>query len=86
MRNKHSTGRAIKRSKRIRHRGVMYRLSGGNVWRESDGRYVGSMFLSYAGDARAAIDRILSEGRRPKLRPTPKRRRYGRIHPERRVL
>lgn len=85
MRNKQSTGKALAHGKRVRHRGVMYRITGSQAYREHDCSFVGWLHVGYAGDARSAIDNLLS-GKKPRLRPTPKRRRYGRIHPARRIL
>lgn len=81
MRNKRSTGRSIKRTYRIRHKGVMYRVERSflpRIFRDDDGAFIGWGGFTDS-DPRRVIDRILSGPPPPRLRPTPKRRRFGRI-------
>lgn len=74
--NKRATGKAVSKGRRLRHRGVTYRVTLGQIWREDNGAYVGP---NYDRDPRTSIDEILAGPREPMLRRTPKSRQFGRI-------
>jgi hypothetical protein len=80
--NKQTTGQALARGRRLRHRGRSYVLSDVRIYREDPGRLV-FVCWCWTGDPRRAIDHAMRV-KLPTLRRQPKRRMFGRIRREER--